>query len=83
MILKKDHIAIDWEDEEKYEDEDEEKILDNTENYDDTELRQLFQENDDDDDDDDEVDYSEIQRSRRKFSERRKALPKEPKKTIT
>ncbi|CAI4406157.1 BFH_collapsed_G0027580.mRNA.1.CDS.1 [Saccharomyces cerevisiae] len=80
--LKKDHIAIDWEDEEKYEDEDEEKILDNTENYDDTELRQLFQENDDDDDDDDEVDYSEIQRSRRKFSERRKALPKEPKKLL-
>ncbi|CAI4064939.1 MIND complex subunit DSN1 SKDI_09G1730 [Saccharomyces kudriavzevii IFO 1802] len=80
--LKRDHIAIDWEDEEKYEDEDEEKALDDTENYDDTELRQLFQENDDDDDDDDEMDYSEIQRSRRKFNERRKTVSNEPKKLL-
>lgn len=78
--LKKDHIAIDWEDEEK--DEDEEKALDDTENYDDTELRQLFQENDDDDDDDDDMDYSEIQSSRRKLKERRKALLNEPRKLL-
>ncbi|CAI2041317.1 hypothetical protein SEUBUCD646_0I01830 [Saccharomyces eubayanus] len=77
--LKKDHIAIDWEDEEK--DEDEEKALDDTENYDDTELRQLFQENDDDDDDED-LDYSEIQSSRRKLNERRKAVLNEPRKLL-
>nr|API64779.1 Dsn1p [Saccharomyces mikatae] len=80
--LKRDHIAIDWEDEEKYEDEDEQKALDNTENYDDTELRQLFQENNDDDDDDDEMDYSEMQRSSRKFNERRKTVLKDPKKLL-
>ncbi|EJS43262.1 dsn1p [Saccharomyces arboricola H-6] len=79
--LKKDHIAIDWEDEEKDQEEDGEKGLDNTESYDDTELRQLFQENDDDDDDN-EMDYSEIQRSRHKFKERRKAMSNVPKKLL-